>query len=82
MWFGNITTMAWWNGLWLNESFATYMAELALNGGTEFKENWQEFFIGMKNWAYWEDQLVTTHPIELPVPTTDDALLTAKGLPC
>jgi aminopeptidase N len=80
MWFGDIATMAWWNGLWLNESFATYMAELALANATEYQENWHEFFMGTKNWAYREDQLVTTHPIELPVPTTDDALTNFDGI--
>jgi aminopeptidase N len=80
MWFGDITTMAWWNGLWLNESFATYMAELALYNATEFSETWQEFFMGMKNWAYAEDQLVTTHSIELPVGTTDDAFTNFDGI--
>jgi aminopeptidase N len=80
MWFGDITTMAWWNGLWLNESFATYMAELALYNATEFSETWQEFFMGAKSWAYTEDQLVTTHPIELPVGTTDDAFTNFDGI--
>ena len=80
MWFGDITTMAWWNGLWLNESFATVMADLALANGTEFKEAWHEFFIGNKQWAYWEDQLVTTHPIELSVGTTDDAFTNFDGI--
>jgi aminopeptidase N len=80
MWFGDITTMAWWNGLWLNESFATVMADLALASATEYKEAWHEFFIGNKQWAYWEDQLVTTHPIELPVATTDDAFTNFDGI--
>jgi aminopeptidase N len=80
MWFGDITTMAWWNGLWLNESFATYMAELALYNATEFSENWQEFFMGTKSWAYREDQWVTTHSIELPVGTTDDAFTNFDGI--
>jgi aminopeptidase N len=31
MHFGNLVTMKWWNGLWLNESFATYMAALAVD---------------------------------------------------
>jgi aminopeptidase N len=80
MWFGDIATMDWWNGLWLNESFATYMSELALYNATEFSETWQEFFMGMKSWAYMEDQLVTTHPIELPVGTTDDAFTNFDGI--
>ncbi len=80
MWFGDITTMAWWNGLWLNESFATYMAERALAGATEFKETWHQFFIGDKQWAYSEDQLVTTHPIELPVRDTEEATTYFDGI--
>ncbi|MEP5763616.1 MAG: aminopeptidase N [Halieaceae bacterium] len=80
MWFGDITTMAWWNGLWLNESFATVMAELALADGTEFKETWHQFFIGDKQWAYWEDQLVTTHAIELPVNDTETAFTNFDGI--
>ena len=80
MWFGDITTMGWWNGLWLNESFATIMAELALYNGTEFKETWHQFFIGDKQWAYFEDQMVTTHPIELPVLDTDTAFTNFDGI--
>ncbi|MEM0952807.1 MAG: aminopeptidase N, partial [Pseudomonadota bacterium] len=73
MWFGDITTMAWWNGLWLNESFATYMASLAMEGGTDFDEVWHRFFLRSKQSAYFADQLVTTHPIELPVRNTAEA---------
>jgi aminopeptidase N len=80
MWFGNIVTMAWWNDLWLNESFATFMANLAMHESTEFKESWQDFFADMKDWAYWEDGLVTTHPIEAPVMNVKDAFANFDGI--
>lgn len=80
MWFGDIVTMKWWNDLWLNESFATYMASLGLAEATEFKEAWQEFRVDDKTWAYWEDSLPTTHPIEAPIPTVKDAFANFDGI--
>jgi aminopeptidase N len=80
MWFGNLVTMDWWNGLWLNESFATYMADLQLDRASDFENTWQIFYSRTKQWAYETDQQVTTHPIELPVPTTADAFTNFDGI--
>lgn len=72
-WFGDLVTMQWWNGLWLNESFAAFMGTLATAEATEFKDAWQAFYSGGKQAAYAQDQKVTTHPIEVPVPSTANA---------
>lgn len=84
MWFGDLVTMEWWNDLWLNESFATYSASIAMDRGTDSKGTWIDF-LGTKAWGYWQDQLVTTHPIETNVPDTRtargnfDGITYAKG---
>lgn len=82
MWFGDLVTMSWWNDLWLNESFATYAATLAMVADPRFPETWVGFN-RTKSGAYFADQLVTTHPIVTPVPDTEstqfDGITYGKG---
>ena len=80
MWFGDLVTMEWWDDLWLNESFATYMATLSLVSATRFKDGFEAFQQDEKRWAYWQDQLPTTHPIATDVPDTVSAFTNFDGI--
>ena len=66
MWFGDYTTMKWWNGLWLNESFATYMENKVVD---MWKPEWHTWdtFAGSRASAFGLDQLNSTHAIEVAV---------------
>ncbi|NKB33286.1 MAG: aminopeptidase N [Pseudomonadales bacterium] len=72
MWFGDLVTMNWWNGLWLNESFATLMSSIAVSEATEFDDLWHDFYLSENLTAIGADNAVSTHPIEVPVVSTND----------
>jgi len=72
MWFGDLVTMRWWNGIWLNEAFATFMSMLAVDDFRPDWEIWNEFARGRTN-ALEVDSLTTTRPIEYEVRSPDDA---------
>ncbi len=81
MWFGNLVTMRWWDDLWLNESFATYISYLALTEATRFGDGaWKVFNSDIKRWAYQQDQLPTTHPISGTAADTEIAFLNFDGI--
>ncbi|HWF58372.1 MAG TPA: aminopeptidase N [Candidatus Dormibacteraeota bacterium] len=80
MWFGDLVTMRWWDDLWLNESFATYMGNDAQASATKYTSAWVDFANGDKSWAAQQDQLPTTHPIAADVPDVSTGRLNFDGI--
>ena len=72
MWFGDLVTMSWWNGLWLNEAFATFMEMLAVDAWKPEWKRWDTFSVSRAA-AFSVDGLHSTRPIEYPVRAPKDA---------
>src|SRR3984893_6120200 len=85
MWFGDLVTMRWWDDLWLNESFATFVSVLCQTQATRWTSAWTTFANVEKTWAYRQDQLPSTHPIAADIPDLHavevnfDGITYAKG---
>jgi puromycin-sensitive aminopeptidase len=71
-WFGNLVTMAWWDDLWLNEAFATWMSFKIVSAWRPEWRVWLEFDVGRAA-AQHLDALVSTHPIRAEVRNPDEA---------
>ncbi|GIF95732.1 aminopeptidase N [Catellatospora citrea] len=81
MWFGDLVTMRWWDDLWLNESFATYMGYRLVAEVTPWPQSWTRFGVGRKAWGYVADQRPSTHPIApTEVVDTDAAFANFDGI--
>ncbi|WP_375389424.1 aminopeptidase N, partial [uncultured Amnibacterium sp.] len=80
MWFGDLVTMRWWDDLWLNESFATFMSFLCTSETTRWTDAWAAFTTTEKNWGYEQDQLPSTHPIVAEIASVEDLAVNFDGI--
>ncbi|MSZ55112.1 MAG: M1 family peptidase, partial [Actinobacteria bacterium] len=72
MWFGDLVTMKWWNGIWLNEAFATFMEYAACDAFMPQWKLWTSFGLD-RTAAFDVDSLHSTRTIEFPVNSPADA---------
>ncbi|ODQ63581.1 aminopeptidase [Nadsonia fulvescens var. elongata DSM 6958] len=84
-WFGNLVTMDWWDGLWLNEGFATWMSWYSCNAFYPEWKVWEMYVTDNLQSALRLDGLRSSHPVQVPVKRADeinqifDAISYSKG---
>jgi len=71
-WFGNICSPEWWKELWLNEGFATWAGNLAIDHVFPEWDVWTQFRSTYQAGALGLDSLLSSHPIEVDVARSRD----------
>jgi aminopeptidase N len=78
-WFGNLVTMGWWDNLWLNEAFASWMESKTTNS---FHPEWRAALHDMleRNDTMALDSRISTHPVQTPIQTETEAASAFDGI--
>lgn len=71
-WFGNLVTMKWWNDLWLNEGFASFMPYIVMDSLFPEWNVWTQFLLDDFMGAQSLDALKYSHPIEVTIDDPDE----------
>ena len=72
-WFGDLVTMRWWDDLWLNESFATFMSYKAVDKLFPEWSVWHRFLVDETAGSLLRDSLMSTHPVHVPISSEEEA---------